>query len=360
MQGELQQLAFDDRQRLRLVRDDSGYVAAGEFTSTVSHFDKPAPRRVHWVEQWTASQHWDKFAGNPIYTPAMTGWNDWVNGVSIIPLPGGQTYRMYYAGNKGQGIGFAEASVSEPTKWKDHGGPILKPRADNWEGDFINQPRVVMVTATHWRMYYTGWGFKGAGSPWAMGLAESFDGGLTWKRYQDEPIIERGPAGSADDGAAMVPALLRVGDRWLMWYTGVKVTTNKAQHIHLCLAESADGIHWTKYENNPVLTDPSPPCSSPRPVKHGTTTSSNTPKSKSSTANTGSGFVATVSARSAMPPVSLRPASHFSCAPAPTRTGEKSLATPSSRPRSTSKLKLGSGRVIPGSAPRSTPSPSNR
>jgi len=267
MQGELRQLAFDDRQRLRLVRDDSGYVAEGEFTSTVSHFDKPAPRRVHWVEQWTAPQHWDKFAGNPIYTPAMTGWNDWVNGVSIIPLPGGQTYRMYYAGNKGQGIGFAEASVSEPTKWKDHGDPILKPRADNWEGNFINQPRVVMATATHWRMYYTGWGFKGAGSPWAMGLAESFDAGLTWKRYQDEPIIERGPAGSADDGAAMVPALLRVGDRWMMWYTGVKVTTNKAQHIHLCLAESADGIHWTKYENNPVLTDPVAPVLEPSPGK---------------------------------------------------------------------------------------------
>ncbi|MCG3147167.1 MAG: hypothetical protein PCFJNLEI_00604 [Verrucomicrobiae bacterium] len=250
-QGEHRQLKFDDRHRLRLA--DS---AAGEFISAAVKLANPAPVRVSWLAQWTAPQHWEKFAGNPIYTPALTGWNNWVNGVSIIPLPDGQTYRMYYAGHKGQGIGFAEAAVSEPTQWKDHGGPVLKPRGDNWEGDFINQPRVVKVTDTHWRMYYTGWGFQGAGSPWATGLAESFDGGRTWKRYQDDPIIERGPLGSADDGAAMVPSLLRVGDRWLMWYTSVKVTTNNAQHIHLCLAESPDGIHWTKYEKNPVLTDP--------------------------------------------------------------------------------------------------------
>lgn len=254
MQGQLTQLTYDDRQRLRLARNDKGYVAEGEFVSTVTNFDKPVPRRVRWVEQWTAPQRWEKFAGNPIYTPAMTGWNTWVNGVSIVPVPDGKTYRMYYAGHA-EGIGFAEASVSEPTKWKDHGRAVLTPRKDNWEGNKINQPRIVMVTDTHWRMYYTGWGFKGAGSPWAMGLAESFDGGTTWKRYQDEPLIERGPAGSADDGAAMVPALLRVGDKWMMWYTGVKVTANKAQQIHICLAESTDGIHWTKYEKNPVVAD---------------------------------------------------------------------------------------------------------
>jgi hypothetical protein len=89
-----------------------------------------------------------------------------------------------------------------------------------------------------------------------MGLAESFDGGLTWKRYQDEPLLGRGAAGSPDDGGAVVPALLRVGNRWMMWYTGVKVAPNNAQQIHLCLAESEDGIHWTKDSQNPVLADP--------------------------------------------------------------------------------------------------------
>jgi len=99
--------------------------------------------------------------------------------------------------------------------------PVLSETARGQLGaDFINQPRVVAVTADHWRMYYTGWGFKGDGSPWAMGLAESFDGGTRWRRATDEPILARGDASSPDGGGACVPMVLRVGDRWMMWYTG--------------------------------------------------------------------------------------------------------------------------------------------
>ena len=88
------------------------------------------------------------------------------NGVSIVPTADGKTYRMYYAGKEGEGIGFAEASIDDPLTWREHpASPVLIPRTDNWEGNRINQPRVVAVTDSHWRMYYTGWGFVGPGSP---------------------------------------------------------------------------------------------------------------------------------------------------------------------------------------------------
>jgi predicted GH43/DUF377 family glycosyl hydrolase len=163
---------------------------------------------------------------------------------------------MYYAGTVGQGIGFAEALADAPTAWREHpASPVLVPRTDNWEGNRINQPRVVKVTADHWRMYYTGWGFDGPGSSWALGLAESRDRGTTWRRVQDAPVLARGGPDAYDGGGACVPMVIRVGDEWWMWYTAAIVDPAGHQNIHLCLARSDDGVRWRKYPTNPVLGD---------------------------------------------------------------------------------------------------------
>ncbi len=186
--GKLAGLALDDRLRLRLSRDGDACRQRGEFLSEPMDLGSPGPVHVRWIEQWTAPQRWEKHAGNPIYGPKQSGdWDNWTNGVSVVRNPDGKSYKMFYSGRDGGGIGFAEAAIEEPTVWKENpASPVLKPRSDSWEGNVINQPRVVKVTDRHWRMYYTGWGFKGeGGSPWAIGLAESFDAGVTWKRCGD-------------------------------------------------------------------------------------------------------------------------------------------------------------------------------
>lgn len=254
--GRLTGLEFDERGRLRLQRDARGYLTTGTFLSDVVQTEgKPA--RIDWVAQWTAPQRWDKYSGNPVYGPRVSGaWDSWTNGVSIVPLADGRTYRMYYAGARGEGIGFAEAAIDDPLHWTEHpASPVLRPRADNWEGNQINQPRVVKVTARHWRMYYTGWGFEGPGTSWALGLAESFDAGTSWRRFQDDPIFPRGGIDAPDGAGACVPMVVRVGKRWMMWYTAGQLNPAGYQNIHLCLATSADGMHWDKYAGNPVLTD---------------------------------------------------------------------------------------------------------
>ncbi len=252
----LRNVAFDERGRLRLVRENEAYAAEGEFVSQPIAVGEDTRIRVEWIEQWTAPQRWKKHAGNPIYGPKLSGkWDTWTNGVSIVRNPDARTYRMFYAGRGGAGIGFAEASINDPLTWKEHGAsPVFKPLR-NWEGNKINQPRVVKVTDTHWRMYYTGWGYKhpNGGSPWAFNLAESFDGGVTWKRHSEGPLLERGDVTSPDGGGAFVPEVRRIGDKWMMWYTAMKV--GRGQSIHLCRATSDDGVHWTKHPGNPVLTD---------------------------------------------------------------------------------------------------------
>jgi hypothetical protein len=261
---------LDDQGRLTLAgsgtqgpigRHDTRQTLSGQWTSAV--LDRQAhglagAARANWLAQWLAPVHYTKHPGNPLFGPEQTaGKFGWVNGVAVIPIDGGKRYRMFFAGRKGEGIGMAEADASAPTVWRQHpGNPVLRPVADNWEGDAINQPRICKVTETHWRMYYTGWGLKGVqGSPWAMGLAETHDQGLTWTRVSPDPIMEREPSPSYDDGGVFVPHLVRFGDDWLSYYTAYQLTGPGQQSIHLCLARSSDGVKWSKFPGNPVFGD---------------------------------------------------------------------------------------------------------
>jgi len=255
--GNTRNLSIDDRGRLRLARADGVYRAHGEFLSDVYAIDSDSHWRLKWITQWTAPQVYRKSPSNPIYGPSQSGdWDSWTNGVAIVPFDGGTRYRMYYSGAEGEGIGFAEAQIDDPLKWTEHpASPVLLPRADNWEGNKINQPRVVKVTEDHWRMYYSGWGFPGQGTHWAMGLAESFDGGVTWERGSEDPVLERGGQDSADGAGVFVPTLIQAQGQWWMWYTAARANPKGYQNIHLCLATSADGAVWKKYPGNPVLTD---------------------------------------------------------------------------------------------------------
>ncbi len=255
-QGRVGGLVFDANGRLRLERS-SGGESAGSFVSAVVDLGTAGKARVDWIAQWTAPQRWAKHPGNPIFGPKQTGgWDDWCNGVSIMTNPDGKTYKMFHAGREGAGIGFAEARIADPLAWTESpASPVLKPRADNWEGNMINQPRVVKVTDTHWRMFYSGWGFRGVGPcTWAMAIADSVDAGVTWTRLTGEPFLPRGEPGDPDDGATFVPEVQRIGDRWWMWYTAMKLNGD-SQSIHICLATSANGLDWVKHPANPVLTD---------------------------------------------------------------------------------------------------------
>lgn len=204
--------------------------------------------QIRWTPQWVTPQRYRKSPKNPVFGPEQSGeWDNWTNGVGILRSADGQRYQMYYADQK-NGIGFATASIAEPTVWREHpSSPVIRPKGEpHWEGNRLNQPRMAKVTATHWRMYYSGWGQD----LWRMGLAESFDGGVTWKRYSDDPILPLGAPGSADSGAACVPMVLFHEGKWHMWYTG---SAERAKGIHIFYATSADGLRWEKYSGNPVL-----------------------------------------------------------------------------------------------------------
>ncbi len=49
------------------------------------------------------------------------------------------------------------------------------------------------------------------------------------------------------------PHVIRVGDKYRMWYIG-NSTATRTPDLEMGLAESDDGIHWTPYKHNPILT----------------------------------------------------------------------------------------------------------
>jgi len=102
-------------------------------------------------------------------------------------------------------------------------------------------------------MYYVGYHptAKENGAPvHQIGLAESEDGGLTWRRVLREPVIARGREGSYDAFSASSASVLKVGREWWLWYGGIAQVPYLAS---ICLAISSDGIAFRKYESNPVL-----------------------------------------------------------------------------------------------------------
>ena len=109
--------------------------------------------------------HWRRDPDNPVVArgmnPRPVSWD-------------GSTVRVFY-GRRGRvgGICYFDVDPQRPEQLK--AGPV---------GPIITT------------------GPKGhGGSSWAFGVAESFDAGVTWKRYGDEPLLQRGPPGVPDDGS---------------------------------------------------------------------------------------------------------------------------------------------------------------
>lgn len=95
--------------------------------------------------------------------------------------------------------------------------------------------------------YYGGWSL-GVTVPFYFfaGVALSEDGGGTYRRHSDGPILDRN---AIDPYLTGSPFVLREGERWRMWYvsgSGWEAGEPPRHRYHLRYAESADGIGWER------------------------------------------------------------------------------------------------------------------
>jgi predicted GH43/DUF377 family glycosyl hydrolase len=71
-----------------------------------------------------------------------------------------------------------------------------------------------------------------------------------WQKYEGNPVFVKGN-NSWDDGIILGHSVIKTGSTFRMWYSG----GHSIQSIgSIGYATSQDGVHWTRYSNNPVFT----------------------------------------------------------------------------------------------------------
>lgn len=84
------------------------------------------------------------------------------------------------------------------------------------------------------------YGARGQDRAWRIFHSASGDAGATWTA--PVPVLGPGPAGATDGEHVLMPAVLRHGGGWRMWYAG-----RDGAHRRIHLASSADGITWQRH-----------------------------------------------------------------------------------------------------------------
>jgi predicted GH43/DUF377 family glycosyl hydrolase len=209
--------------------------------------------------------HWTKHGSpTPVLDVGTPGqWDSrWLDTPAVLRDSTG--YKLYYYGDSlyqqpSSAIGMATST--DGINWQRYeNNPILK-KSDSlldWDGFWIESPAVLYNDETKtYEMWFTGVGY-GPDCPYdqciRIGYASSLDGKTWTKDTVNNPVLDVGEPGSWDDAWVATPAVRKIGDIYEMWYCGVSKADSVADTVRIGYATSTDGINWTKYPGNPVLS----------------------------------------------------------------------------------------------------------
>jgi len=187
--------------------------------------------------------------------------NRLVAGNCVIKTPDAK-YKMLFYGLDNDNVhkvGLAEST--DGIAWtKYSGNPVLSPgESGSWDsgGVTVFPGSLMRKNDGTYYLYYSGIPahkdiYKGG----QIGLATSKDL-IHWEKYNGNPILTPGKPGSWDDRAVIEASVVYDGNyfgglkSYQMWYAGV--STGDVFFYAIGYAESIDGVHWIKYDKNPVF-----------------------------------------------------------------------------------------------------------
>jgi predicted GH43/DUF377 family glycosyl hydrolase len=133
-----------------------------------------------------------------------------------------------------------------PGAWTKRDTPVISTNVSGaWDDQITFAPSVLLDGSTY-KMWYAG--SRADSVTRKIGYAFSADG-IAWVRYGSAPVFDAGPSG-AWDAKISFPAVIKDGGVYKMWYTGL----DAANYGQIGYATSPDGLAWTRYAGNPVLS----------------------------------------------------------------------------------------------------------
>jgi ADP-ribose pyrophosphatase YjhB (NUDIX family)/predicted GH43/DUF377 family glycosyl hydrolase len=198
--------------------------------------------------------HWTKHPNNPVLDVGLDGaWDDTLVGEPRV-LRTADGFYMIYAGFDGTqeggkfspfyGYGLGAATSGDGISWEKRGdAPMLSLSGQEfgmlWHGGVFEQGQYIT--------YYSLGSTRGGRTGTRIYRATSPDG-QTWTP-DSTPIIDLGAAGTYDDYDVYAPCILIENGEYKMWYTALSETAGTS----IAYATSTDGVTWAKYAGNPVL-----------------------------------------------------------------------------------------------------------
>jgi hypothetical protein len=188
-----------------------------------------------------------------VYCPA--GEHRWIRSHAQGPTPfvaSSETLRIYFgardASNRTSTV-FLDARLNDPeTILRVHDEPVLPLGNLGCFDDAGVMPSCIVPVGGEHYLYYTGWNTSTT-VPYrnSIGVAASDDGGLTFRRPFEGPILDRMPT---EPHFCATPFVMRDAGSWRMWYLSCSQWTlvdgKPEARYHIRHTESDDGLSWRR------------------------------------------------------------------------------------------------------------------
>lgn len=207
-----------------------------------------------------------------VFTPDMGP--KWMGTHAQVPtplhLPDQGIIRVYIASRPHPELsltGYVDLDDADPTRVLDISeNPLLQTGKPGTFDEHGIMPSAAVADGDEILLYYSGWS-RATTVPYtnSTGLAISSDGGATFDRFSEGPILSKS---IYDPYSATSPCVLKDGHKWHMWYcsgTGWLKRADKYEHVYdIKRAESTDGREW-RATGEIALAQPSPERALTRP-----------------------------------------------------------------------------------------------
>lgn len=147
---------------------------------------------------------------------------------------------------------FVDLDINDPRKiLRVNSNPIIELGKPGTFDEHGIMPSAAVRNGEQVFLYYSGWS-RGVSVPYlnSTGLAISDDGGETFTKISDGPLLSRS---LHDPYSATSPGVLREDHKWHMWYcsgTGWLEINGKPEHTYdIKYADSDDGIIWKTHSH---------------------------------------------------------------------------------------------------------------